>query len=369
MLLSLSVVNTSVDAGSRGALAVGPVSQLPSRPACQLARNVWIGRPGALRRSGFSHRGGILSRWALLAVLAAVTTRAEWQRDAVTLAWKQGDAVIWQFSFDPTKGKPFFNPVTLNGGPSLTNFRPEDHPWHYGLWFSWKYINRVNYWEENRQTGLADGKTGWNPPAIETKPDGSAIIRLDVTYRNPKDKIDLTERRELRVSAPGPDGSYTIDWRAHFIAGPDGAELDRTPLPGEPGGAVNGGYAGLSLRTAGVPLEIAFVSTAGPITEFVSGRHRPSVPAVASNFSRAGVDVGAVAILSDPANAGENPPWYLINQREMRFMCAAILAPKPWKIAAGGQFDLNYRVAFRPTAWTPASLQSAHMEWRKSIRR
>src|SRR5690349_20967673 len=71
---------------------------------------------------------------------------AEWQRDGTSLAWRSGTNVAWRFSFDPKKGKPFFHPLAVAGGPALTNFKPEDHPWHYGLWFSWKYINHANYW-------------------------------------------------------------------------------------------------------------------------------------------------------------------------------------------------------------------------------
>jgi hypothetical protein len=149
------------------------------------------------------------------------------------------------------------------------------------------------------------------------------------------------------------------------MAGPDGAFLDRTPMPGEPRGAVNGGYAGLSIRMAPPPLAISYLSTEKIITEWPGSRSRPNVPAVASNFSEAGRDVGAVAIFSDPNNAGANAPWYLINQGEMRFMCAAILAPKPMQFAAGNQFELNYRVALRPNAWTPESLAAAHAEWVK----
>jgi len=137
------------------------------------------------------------------------TASANWQRTDTTLAWKSGDKVVWQLSFDPAKGKPFFHPVSVNGGTSLTNFRPEDHPWHYGLWFSWKLINGANYWEENRQTGRAQGTTRWNPPKIETKADGSATIVFEITYTHPSGRVDLTEARRLNVSAPTPDGTYS----------------------------------------------------------------------------------------------------------------------------------------------------------------
>jgi hypothetical protein len=135
--------------------------------------------------------------------------RGDWQRDDATLAWRVDDHVVWQFSFDPRKGKTFFNPVSVAGGPTLTNFRPEDHPWHYGLWFSWKYINHANYWEEDRQSGKAEGATRWSPPGIETRPDGSATVRLEVTYTHPSGRVDLTETRELRISAPPPPMATT----------------------------------------------------------------------------------------------------------------------------------------------------------------
>jgi hypothetical protein len=298
----------------------------------------------------------------LFAVLAPL--RAEWQRTETTLAWKQGDKVVWSFSFDPARGKVFFDPLTLNGGPSLTNFRPADHPHHYALWFSWKYINHTNYWEESIGPGVSAGKTSWTAPVIGTQPDGSALIRLALTYSNrATGRVDMIENREIAVSAPAADGSYTIDWKARFMAGFDGALLDRTPMPGEPKGAVNGGYAGFSIRMAAPPLEISYLSTEKIITDWPGSRSRPNAPAVASNFSEAGKDVGAIAILSDPKNAGENAPWYLINQGDMRFMCAAILAPKPREVKAGEQFALNYRVALRPTAWTPPTLTAAHGDW------
>jgi hypothetical protein len=300
--------------------------------------------------------------------VSAFAAQSEWQRDATTLAWRTDGKVVWQFSFDAKKGKPFFNPLSVTGGPTLTNFRPEDHPWHYGLWFSWKYINHVNYWEEDRQSGKAEGATRWSAPAIETRPDGGATIRLDVSYVHPSGRVDMTETRELRISAPGADGSYAIDWRADFTAGEEGALLDRTPLLGEPEGKVNGGYAGIGIRMANEPLAISFVSPAGPITKFESDRARPASPAIACNFSDGANDVGGIAILSDPTNAGENAPWYLINSAQMRFACPAILAPKPLMVAKGEHLTLRYRFALRRAAWTPDALRTAMEDWKQAAR-
>jgi len=300
----------------------------------------------------------------LFAACSTPAARAAWVRDDISLAWRDGTNVVWRFSFDPNKGKPFFHPLTVAGSPSLTNFKPEDHPWHYGLWFSWKYINpedstnHINYWEEDRTTGLAQGKTLWDAPVIETASDGSATIRLQLRYVAPGNHVDVTESRTIKVTAPGPDGSYSIHWTAHFVVGDRAVVFDRTPLLGEPDGKVNGGYAGLAFRMAGQPLNVSMLTTAGPVAKFESDRARPNAAATAFNFLDGKRVVGGVAIIPEAPGADQNSPWYLINNATFRFACAAILAPKPIRRAAGEQFDLNYTVVVRANAWTVPDLQS-----------
>jgi predicted dehydrogenase len=289
---------------------------------------------------------------------SATTTRnaGEWQRTETSLAWLAGGHTVWKLSFDPKTGnKPFFHPLSVAGGPALTWARPDDHPWHYGLWFSWKYINAVNYWEESRDTGLPDGVTRWRVASIDTQPDGRAKIRFDVTYVHPSGRVDLTESRTLDISAPATDGSYIIDWHSTFTAGKEGALLDRTPMPGDPNGQVNGGYAGLGLRTAPDPLTIAFVSSDSPITQFDSNRARPNAHAVAANFKEGDHEAGAIAIVSDSPTS----PWYLVNapKDRMRFLCAAVLAPQPMQLSPGGALQLHYRIAVRREGWTPEALR------------
>jgi predicted dehydrogenase len=279
-----------------------------------------------------------------------------WQQDANSLTRLDGGKPLWMLSLDAAAGKPFFHPLTVAGGPPLTARSPEDHPWHYGLWFSWKYINEVNYWEEDRLTGKPAGATRWKVVSIDPRSDGSAMIKLDVSYVHPSGRVDMTESRTLEVSAPAADGSYVIDWRADFKAGAEGALLDRTPMPGEPEGQVNGGYAGMSLRAAPAPLAIDFVATTGAITDFRSDRARPAVPAIAANLSDGGRSVGGIAIHSDPANAGRDATWYIVQNKEMRFFCQSLLAPKPIRLAAGGELKLHYRIHVRREAWTPEAL-------------
>jgi len=316
-----------------------------------------------------------LCKVALLALaafgLCLSTGFAEWQRDDNSIAWVNGTNVFWRFSFDPAKGKPFFHPVAPGGGTPLTNFKPADHPWHYGLWFSWKYINHpgetnhVNYWEEDRTTGNAQGKTRWKTPAIKTKADGSATIRMDLTYVNPSTNTDMTEAREIKVSAPDADGSFMIDWTAHFTVGKKAVILDRTPMLGEPEGAVNGGYAGLSARMVPLPVTMSVITIDGPPAAFVSNRTRPNAAAVACNFTDGSKDLGSLAFFTDPNNAGKDASWYIISSQQMPFICEALLAPKPRAVAANGKFTLRYRIGVSPRAWTQADLEAGQQKWLK----
>jgi hypothetical protein len=188
---------------------------------------------------------------------------------------------------------------------------------------------------------------------------------MDVAYTHPSGRVDLAETRELIVSAPDAGGAYTIDWRARFVAGVEGAVLGRTPMPGEPNGAYNGGYAGLGARLASEPFVMTVVTTDGPVTEFVRNRARPHAPALAANFADNGAHAGGIAILSDAANIGEKAPWYVVHDPTMRFVNPAILAPAVRTLKAGEEWKLNYRIVLSKAAWTQESLKAAIANWRR----
>ncbi len=294
---------------------------------------------------------------ALMGATAAFSSRAEWRRDDRSLAWLREDRVLWEFSFDPRHGKPHFATLAP-GGENLVEVRPADHVWHYGLWFSWKFINGVNYWEETGPGARAAGATRWTPPSLETDDAGHATIRLELTYMHPGGRVELTEHRVVRVAAPESDGGFVIDWAADFVAGSEGVVLDRTPMPGEPGGQVNGGYGGLGFRAPPAPAVLTVVTQEGVVEHYASDRARPRAAVLGHNVRREGHDLGGVAILNlDPATASPAAlPWYVANAPRMRFACAALLAPQPLTLAPGATLALRYRILVRPTAWTPEAL-------------
>jgi hypothetical protein len=42
--------------------------------------------------------------------------------------------------------KPCFHPIYTPSGSLITEYRPEDHLWHTGLYFGWVHVNDANLW-------------------------------------------------------------------------------------------------------------------------------------------------------------------------------------------------------------------------------
>ena len=167
----------------------------------------------------------------------------------------KGGRTIWSLQIDTPEGKPFIHPLNLPDGRCITDIRPKDHPWHLGLWFCWKYINGVNYWEPGRRRGVKpNGATLVTARDIQLKGD-SALVKLDLAYRPRNSKTAaplLTEKRVISFSAPDTKGSYSVTSEHLFKAEAD-VVLDRTPpqLPNQKGYSW-GGYAGFSLRMSSI---------------------------------------------------------------------------------------------------------------------
>lgn len=161
--------------------------------------------------------------------------------------------LLWNLEIDTPEGRPFFHPLALPSGRTLTDLRPKDHIWHLGYWFSWKYINGVNYWEP------ADpGRKGCEPDGLtrvtekNVKIDGldcSVQLRLEYGSRKEKSPV-VSEVRDIVIDPPDAKGGYVITVRHRFTALAD-VTLDRTPPHGSvSGGKWGGGYAGATLRLA-----------------------------------------------------------------------------------------------------------------------
>ena len=269
------------------------------------------------------------------AVLSSSAQTTLWQHTEHTLSLLNGTNIVWQIVADPAQGKPYFHPLATPGGIVLTDLRPSDHPWHRGLWWSWKYINGPNYWEEDPETARSEASTELTAARLEPHDGGSATLSFDLNYRPWQASPVLTERRIIQISSP-TNGSYELLWSSTFTPRID-AYLERTPPPDEPHGVAWGGYAGLSLRLNPKTRGWTFSNAQG--LSGVAALH--GHPSAWVKFS-AGAGHPAITVFDDPRNPRYPCPWY-VNQ-DMPYFSPALLFHAPMKLAAGEQLTLRYRI-------------------------
>jgi hypothetical protein len=280
-----------------------------------------------------------------------------WIKTESSLTLSNPSEIIWQYNFNNRFGKPYFHPLTINHS-DLTCVSPPDHPWHLGLWFSWKFINGVNYWEylkdyKSPETGYhSEGITEILKKEINTNPDFSADIRMKIGYHPINGKAVLTEERKLHISPQSSDGSYFIDEEHLFTAQSEIVELDRTPIVGEPGGQSWGGYAGLSIR-------FNQDYTSPEIVTETDSTNCPKCNWHYMGFNNLTGGKTGMAILQHPQFTPKSSSWYLINDQKIPFYyySPAILFDKKIVLKKGETLRLKYRIWLLPGKISKEQLQ------------
>ena len=254
-----------------------------------------------------------------------------------------------------------------DGAGPLTNYGPFDHPWHYGLWWSWKLINGMVFWENTER----ERQGGYAVDAFRGGTDGDGRVVIEQTARlRPHAEPDsawLVEQRRLtarpRIGGAAVAGGWALDWDLRWEAVVD-CELGVQPRISEERW---GGYMGLSYRAARSQAfdEFAFDSEGRQGGEFDLQQfdccHGQPARWVAYGGKLDGIatgspEVGGVALLAHEQNHAEPAPWYVWSagpQKEgFGFVAASFLQDQPMALRRGETLALRYRVipfAGRPT--------------------
>ena len=269
-----------------------------------------------------------------------------WRQTSTTLALLNHEKIVWQFNWPKTSPKPYFHPLALADGTVLTWLSPPDHPWHRALWFAWKELNGINYWEEDPQTGLPWGRTEVTSIKVESRADYSARIEMTLSYHPPDKPAVLTEQRLLKVSTPDQAGAYHIDWSGTFTAGLADVELK--------GGTAGGGYAGLSVRIAKDTTQWTMINSEGLKDISAEGaKNTHGQHARWADFSLVDKATGqpaGIALLEHPASLRHPAQWHnvMYDQLTFGYFSPAPLWSQPYTLAAGKQFTLGCRVLVHP---------------------
>ena len=300
---------------------------------------------------------------------AWATVRAQAAGNGGPYRWKEGGSatlmgdagVIWQLNCELGVPKPCFHPLTVNG-IGLTALSPPDHPWHRALWFAWKDVNGLNYWEEDRSTGLSQGRTEVTDVKATTNEDRSARIEMTLGYHPPEQPAVLTEERLLTVTAPGPDGGYSIDWTATFRAGAEDVALK--------GGTSGGGYAGLSVRVSPETKDWEILDSEGrkdvPVEFMAKNTHGQRARWM--DFSVVDKATGrpaGIALMDHPGNLRHPAEWHNVLSDKIPFgyFSPAPLWSEPYTIAAGEELTLRYRIVVHAGRGDPERLDATWREF------
>ncbi len=236
----------------------------------------------------------------------------------------------WTYNADHRK-RPHVHPLAAPSGAVLTRDAPEDHPWHHALWFTIKFVNEENFWEEVPPYGVLrhvdPGTVHW------IRPDRETVVIVD---RRSIEEVDL-----------GVGDAYALDWSITLEPQAD-VVLDRTPF------TTWGGYGGLSLRGRPDWTDTRLLLSDGSIVDRVLGQRSPWCDL----SGRVEGGEAGVLLLHGPANARHPVPWYGSTRAATygdegwsNFLNAAFLWDEPLPLAAGEQLDLSYRVVVHDGVW------------------
>lgn len=259
--------------------------------------------------------------------------------------------------------KPFMHPVCMPPGCSgagipLTLFEPSDHLWHRGLWFTIKYVNGENFWEE-RDSEPFGRQELCAVPTVEHPAADRLIVRHASRWVRPGGDTALTEQRSVgyRPLVDAPTAAYALDWRIRLTAEAD-TVLDRTVF-----GSLGqwGGYGGLCFRASRNWVKTVLRFSDGQTSDRPLG-----IPARWAELSGP-LDGGdrlhaGVAVLDHPTNPRHPTPWYG-GTGIGHYVNPALLFHEPLSLGAGQTLALAYRVVVHDGAWEPAELERAWAAW------
>jgi len=239
---------------------------------------------------------------------------------------------LWRYIYGG-KPKPFFHPLCTPAGHVLTLFEPSDHVWHRGLWYTIKFINGENFWEES-----VDGNHGAQrtlvPPTVTHGPAGEITVASQQSWIRPNGQAIASEERSFTYTGFEQD-AYSLDFSFAITFNAD-VTLDRTPF------TTWGGYGGLTFRGNRNWLQTKLLFDDGSTSD------RPT-PKISKWCDLSGLIDGArdsnvgIAMFDHPANPRHPTPFYG-STGAGHYYNAAFLFHEPMQLKAGETLTQRYRV-------------------------
>ena len=257
------------------------------------------------------------------------------------------EAPLWRYVYGG-KPKPFFHPLHTPAGFCLSLFEPHDHFWHRGLWFTIKFLNGENFWEEREPFGTQRSVL---PPSVTHAENGAIAWTHEQRWERPNDAGSVFHETRSITYRPLDEASYALDWDVTLRAQAD-VLLDRTPF------TTWGGYGGLTMRGNRNWQNTRILLSDGSTHERPKG-----VPALwadlSGTFDGGPAKEGGIAIFDHPGNVRHPSPWYGATGAGHYFN-AAFLFHEPLQLSQGEELHLRYRALIHDGILDAPQLQAAY---------
>jgi len=288
--------------------------------------------------------------YALCFILFTLAAQAKDTRQFVTnsasdsVSMKVSGKTCWTYVLKSREGKPYFHPLTIPGTDDvLTSFRPPDHTWHLGFWFSWKFINGCNFWEPD-----PNGVTRVLSQTVTPGPDKTLRIEATLSYEAKGSEI-VREHRAALVTTQ-TNGNYAIAWDSTFTAQGADAVFSSTPSKKDSAGNwASGGYGGLMWRFANSPaIAYTFSSASGKTDVQTCGETNAWLAVVAT--AQASGAQAKITFSDHPENPRYPTPWFARysatahNNRGYYLVGPSLTFHEPFTLPAGKSAHLRYTV-------------------------
>ncbi|MDQ2826180.1 MAG: PmoA family protein [Actinomycetota bacterium] len=273
--------------------------------------------------------------------------------DAVTVARRF--TYVWG-----DQRRPHLHPVRTPAGHVLTRNAPDDHPWHHGLWFTIKFVNDENFWEEYDAYGVLRHQ---GPPTVTVGDDGGTEIAGSLHWIRPdRETVAIVEDRTVTY-VPIDDGVYAIDLDTSLVPATD-VRLDRTPF------TTWGGYGGLTVRGPGDFVDTVLTLADGSTHDRITGTPSPWLDLSGTVTADGANALAGIALFDHPANRRHPVPFYASTRNETygddgwsNFANAAFLWDEPMDLVAGETLRVQHRALVHDGHWPVDRLAAEYDRW------
>ncbi len=260
---------------------------------------------------------------------------------------------LWRYVYGG-KAKPYFHPITTPAGHVVTLFEPSDHVWHRGLWFTIKFINGENFWEEAADNNFGT-QTTLAPPDVTHGGDGAVTVNSRQQWRRPTGETIIDEARTFTHLPISPD-SYALDFTFQLSPLVD-VTLDRTPF------TTWGGYGGLTFRGNRNWLQTTLLFDDGSTSDRPTPKHSKWCD-LTGPIDGGRLQTAGVAMFDHPHNVRHPVGWYG-GTGAGHYFNAALLFHEPMTVKATQTLTLRYRVLVHDDALSADQLNAAYADWTK----